>query len=185
MSHKIITPPSPVIGTEEAKLALRIDSATEDALIDANILTAMAWAQHQTGVAMGEQVVEIALDGFPSGAIELELSPVTSIVSVTYADTSGAWQTLSPASYALDDYGSVHWLLPAAGSAWPDTYEAANVVKVRYVAGTQSPPPTARAAILLLVGHLYENRQEVADARLQRLPLGARSLLDSLKVWRF
>lgn len=34
-----------------------------------------------------------------------------------------------------------------------------------------------QAAILLILGHLYANREDVADGNLRQLPLGARSLL--------
>ena len=34
-----------------------------------------------------------------------------------------------------------------------------------------------QAAILLILGHLYANREEVADSNLRQLPMGARSLL--------
>ena len=44
-------------------------------------------------------------------------------------------------------------------------------------------PPAARAAILLTVGHLFENREAVAPGTLAEVPMGARHLLDTIRVY--
>ena len=85
--------------------------------------------------------------------------------------------------YALDNYGLSHWAMSAAGSDWPVTYEAANVVRVRYMAGSTTLDPAVKAAIMLTVGHLYENRQEATEKKLVSVPLGVNALLDTVKVW--
>jgi hypothetical protein len=56
-------------------------------------------------------------------------------------------------------------------------------VKVRYVAGDL--PAAVKSALLLTVGHLFENREASAPIALQELPLGVKSLLDTVKVWGF
>ena len=43
--------------------------------------------------------------------------------------------------------------------------------------------PSVRAAILLLVGYWYEQRQASVDANWQEAPLAVRSLLAPLRVW--
>ncbi len=183
MAYKIITPAEAVIDLPTVKAHLRVDHAFDDSLISAYLLAAMAYAQHYTGVAIGEQEVEVALDGFPCGAISLPLAPASSIVSITYVDEAATEQTLATTAYALDNYGLSHWAMSAAGSDWPATYEAANVVRVRYMAGSTTIDPAVKAAILLTVGHLYENRQEATDKKLASVPLGVNALLDTVKVW--
>lgn len=42
--------------------------------------------------------------------------------------------------------------------------------------------PAFRAAVLLVLGHLYRNRESVADSKLIELPLGARALLWPLRA---
>ena len=183
MSYKIITPAEPVIDLVTLKAHLRVDHAFDDAVISAYLSAAMAYAQHYTGVAIGQQEVEVALDGFPSGAISLPLAPASSVVSIVYVDEAAADQTLPNTAYALDNYGISHWVLAAAGSEWPATYEAANVVRVRYMAGASVLDAAVKAALMLLVGHLYENRQEAAEKKLSSVPLGVNALLDTVKVW--
>jgi uncharacterized phiE125 gp8 family phage protein len=183
MAYKIITPAAAVIDLPTVKAHLRVDHAFDDSLISAYLFAAMEYAQHYTGVAIGEQEVEVALDGFPCGAISLPLAPASSIVSITYVDEAATEQTLATTAYALDNYGLSHWAMSAAGSDWPATYEAANVVRVRYMAGSEGISRAVKAAILLIVGHLYENRQEATDKKLASVPLGVNALLDTVKVW--
>ena len=106
---------------------------------------------------------------------------ITAIASVKYIDTSYLEQTIVGSFYTLDDYGRSHWLLPAANIAWPVTAPIANAVKVRYTAG--SLPPTVRAALLLLVGHLYEHRENTGMKEMREVPIGVHALLDTVKAW--
>lgn len=179
MGLKVITPASAVITTADLKDHLRVDVADEDALIDAYLLAAMSLAQHYSGRAIGEQTLELALDEFPDGAVKLECPPVTSIVSVSYLDATGTTQTMNSSNYTLDDYGDqAHWLLAAADTDWPSTYEAANAVKVRYVAGSQTLEHAVRQALLLTVGDFFENRTSA-----QELSPAAKALLNTRRVW--
>jgi len=183
MSYKIITPAAAVIDLPTLKAHLRVDHSFDDSIISAYLQAAMAYAQHYTGAAIGEQEVEVALDGFPCGAISLPLAPASSLVSIIYVDEQALEQTLPPSAYSLDNYGLSHWAMSAAGSDWPATYEAANVVRVRYMAGSAALDPAVKAALMLLVGHLYENRQEATEKKLSSVPLGVNALLDTVKVW--
>jgi uncharacterized phiE125 gp8 family phage protein len=181
---KIITAASAVITTAELKSFLRVDSSSEDSLIDGFLLAAMAYAQHYTGLAIGSQTIELALDAFPDGGISLPLIPATSITSVIYVDAAGTSQTLLSSLYYLNDYSSQdHQVTLVYGAEWPDTRDTTNAVKVRYVAGSATLPASVKAALMLLVGHLYENRQEATEKALHSLPLGIKALLDTVKVW--
>jgi uncharacterized phiE125 gp8 family phage protein len=185
MGYKIITQASAVITTADLKAHLRVDYASDDSLIDGFLLAAMSYAQHYTGIAVGRQTIEMALDSFPDGAISLPLVPAASIISITYVDSAGAVQTLAGSAYSLDDYSSQDaWVVPAVDTEWPETYDAVNAVKVQYYAGTTALDRAIKQALLLLVGHFYENRQEATDKRLAQIPLGVSALLDTVKVWR-
>jgi uncharacterized phiE125 gp8 family phage protein len=55
-------------------------------------------------------------------------------------------------------------------------------VRIDYVAGYATAgaiPADLRAAVKLLVGHLYENREASAPGTLNVIPLGARRILDN------
>ncbi len=178
MRPKIITPPaSEPISIEDCRLHLRITETDEDAWILATLGGAREWAENFLNRSLAPQTLEIALDEFPSMWVELPGGPVTSVVSVTYVDASLATQTVSASSYSLDTYSEPQWLAPAVDLTWPAAANVANAVKVRYQAGYGVLPKSIRAALLLALGHLYENRKEASEHQMFRIPLGVESLL--------
>jgi uncharacterized phiE125 gp8 family phage protein len=166
--YKVIIPPSvePVTLTE-ARMQCRADEDNgvdgnttryDDAQFNQIIASARDWVEGYTGLLLAPRTVEIARDKFPDCAMTLEGFPVTSIVSVKYLDESGMDQTLSNSLYYLDDYQNPCSLINTIGTSWPSTLDSANAVKVRYVVGSSAVDPSVKAAILLLIGHLYFNR---------------------------
>ncbi len=187
MALKIIIAPEAALTLEQLRRHCKIDppDVANDADTDLAVALTAAheFAQHYTGISIGSQTIELALDEFPAGGIVLPQGPVTSISSLTYVDTNGATQTLSGSAYSLDDYSTPQWLLPAAGTAWPATYAAANAVKVRYVAGAATLPGGVAQAMRLLVGLYYDNRNAADKGELPEIPFGVRALLDTAKVY--
>jgi uncharacterized phiE125 gp8 family phage protein len=190
MAHKLITAPTllSLISLAELRQHCKLDvdgSGThpDDSLLQIYLAAAHQHAEHHTGTAIGAQVVELALDDFPAGPILLAPGPVSSVTSLKYLDTAGVEQTLSAGAYTLDEYANPAWLIQAYGTLWPAPLDAANAVKVRYTAGSNTIAPALKAALLLMVGHLYANREGAAPGSLAQIPLGVASLLDTVRDW--
>jgi uncharacterized phiE125 gp8 family phage protein len=187
MAIKVIAAPAALLTLAELRLHLKLDTTegvhADDTLVAALLSAAHEYCEHYTQRSFGSQTLELALDRFPYGAIALARGPVAAIESVKYIDTDLVEQTVAGADYALDDYSTPAWLMPAYGLEWPATGEVANAVKVRYVAGADALPGAVRAALLLIVGHLYEHREAVAPGNLASVPMGANSLLDTVRVY--
>ena len=173
MGVKVITPAVAVLTLAQLRMHLRLigEPHPEDTLLLANLAAAVQFAEHYTARSIGAQTLELALDAFPAGPIELKQGPVASIISIRYIDSAGVEQTLASSAYALDDYGLEHWAIPVDG--WRATGSVANAVKVRYVAG--NVPPAVQSALLLTVADLYENREQTS------LSKGACALLDTVR----
>ena len=100
-----VTAPAPVFANNEMiNLHARIDSGDEE-----DILTHYVAAATQTvegprgiGLALVTQTWRQSLAGFPDDGIVIEFGPVQSVESITYIDTNGVQQTLSPADYVYD-----------------------------------------------------------------------------------
>lgn len=192
MTYKVITPPqSEPITLEDARLHLRLgsDETSEDALITTWITVAREYAEHYTGRALVPQTLEQALDAFPCcfGAILLDMPPVTQVASIEYDDLNGQAQTLDTARWHFSDYGAARTVSLTYGSWWPPTRPQADAVRIRFTAGYETPPQAVRAALLLIVGHLFENRQDVlvSDGRAVAIevPKAADALLDTVKAY--
>ena len=153
-------------------------------MVQALLAAAREYAEHYTQRSIGAQTLELALDSFPSSppGIELPLGAAT-LTSIKYVDTALVEQTISNTLYTLDDYSDKHWAIPA--SVWPTPADVANAVKVRYVTPA-AIPAAGRAALLLLVSHLYQNREAVNVERgvvPAEVPFGVKALLDTFRKW--
>lgn len=200
MVPRIITPPAAEpITIEDCRTHLRLladgspPEHEHDAMILMKLAAAREWAENFTGRALAPQTLEIALGGFPCCEITLPRTPAAAVVSVTYIDEAGAPQTLSPAAYQIDLYSEPSRLVPSAGVDWPaSSATALNPVIVRFEAGYSLPgdsprstpllPASIRAALLLILGDLYENAEDSNDLRLEQIPRGAESLLRPFRL---
>jgi uncharacterized phiE125 gp8 family phage protein len=112
------------------------------------------------------QTWELSLDAFPVGQLKIPLAPLRSVVSVKYADTNGAEQTLSPTAYEVDSTSEPGRLALASGQSWPATLVGLNSVRIRFDCGYASVgdiPANLIAAMLLHVEALFDgnNIEEV------------------------
>lgn len=167
----------------EAKRHLRVFHDDDDADITSMIAAAEASIEGPSGIgiALLSQTWRLSLDHFPCEII-VPLGPVTAVTSVAYRDDAGVEQSVSGPRYDLDQQPLRIW--PARDTSWPSVAREPGAVKVTFVCGHQALPQDLRWALLLLVGHFYENREAVADGGLSELPLGVASILEHYRVGR-
>lgn len=131
---------------------------------------------------------ELTLDEFPE-AIPLRMPRVIDVTSVQYVDPDGDTQTLSAASYQVDDRSEPGWIVPAYGYSWPTTREQPNALTVTYRCGygttAAAVPPPIKQWILLRVGDMYENREsEITGLRMTHAVRGfVDDLIAAYRVW--
>jgi uncharacterized phiE125 gp8 family phage protein len=143
---------------------------------------------------------------YESQPIALPLPPLHYVDSAIYRDDDGIdTSMLADLDYLVDQYGYVPHIQPVIGAVWPTLTNAyPGAVRIRYRTGYavdalgqtvvvpdvgspgDSPsatvsvplvPASVKAAIKLLVGHLYAHRENTTDLRLSEIPLGAQALL--------
>ncbi len=144
------SPPFPAAAIEAAREAakaqLRIEGASEDALVAQYAASALALCEAFTGTAwIAREFVEIADPQRRWHA--LAMAPVTAVTAVT----GPAGEALPADGYAID--------VDAGGTGW---VRAGTRVRVAYGAGAAAgwgdlPPPIAQG-VVLLVAHLFEGR---------------------------
>ena len=173
MSLVLVTASTPAITLAEAKAQCRIDGDDEDALLTALIRAAAAHAERWTGTVFEPATWDRIIDRFPSDEVMIPLRPVVSVTSVSYVGADGI--SLPFEDFTADLSSPDAWLLPVA--SWPSTMDAINAVRVRFIAG-RGTPDDARAAMLLMIGHWYANREASSETKLEEIPLGAYALLN-------
>jgi uncharacterized phiE125 gp8 family phage protein len=193
MGRNLITAPAvEPLTLQEAKDWMRIDAATEDALIEVLIPAARRWAEGYARRALITQTWDLVLDCFPVNPVEILLPMPTlqSVTSINYIDTAGASQLLDPAAYQVDTVGEPGRIAPAFGTVWPQTREQLNAVTIRFVAGygvaAQDVPEGIRNGMLMLIAHMFERREStVVGATATKVPMSAEWLVDPYRVLRF
>lgn len=195
MALSLVTAPSvEPITTSVAKLHLRVDHSTDDALIDTLCAAARDYVETATRRKMITQTYDLKLDGFPSHdqPIWLPFPPVSSVTSVSYVDTNGDTQTWSSSYYTTDLPAGPHArmgrIVPAYNYDYPQTREVINAVTVRFVVGYgaagSSVPGALLAAMKLLIGHWYEHRESVVVGSIaQQVPQAVESLVWQFRAW--
>jgi uncharacterized phiE125 gp8 family phage protein len=175
---KLVTPAvADPVTLAEAKAQLRVLHEAEDAAIERYLRAASIHTEVITGRALITQAWDFWLPGFPpSGQIELPRPPLQSVTWIKYRDLDGAEQTLAPDQYDVVAPGIIGTVDRAPGATWPATQRRSQAVNVRFVAGYGSAPENIpedlRAAILLLVEHLYHNRGATTAENLKAMPMG-------------
>lgn len=166
---RVLTPPLYMpISLQEAKDHLRVDTDDDDALIEALIDAATGYFDGPDGIlnrALIAQTLELVLAEFPCGAIELPCPDLIEVQGIRYA-VLGSPDTAALTAYQIDRGGIKARLLPAYGQSWPSVpLGLANGVTITYRAGFGGHPGAVpsglTAAIKLMLGDLYENREPV------------------------
>ena len=162
---QVITPPVAslrAVDSDLLKQHCRIDIADDDDLVDAYHLAAIALVEQHTGVRVLRQTVRLLFDKFDrTRPMLLPVAPIDSITEIEYADPDGADQTVAALDYTMSVSGLVGRVSPLA--EWPSTRIQLDAVRVECVVGwlTASIPAGIKLAVMLLVGHWYNNREAV------------------------
>ncbi len=183
-------PTSEPVSIEEAKAHLRVDVADDNALITALIVAARQAFEEINGRSLFTTTWQLVLDSWPRRPfIVLPRPPLASVTSVVYTDSAGTPVTWAATNYVVETLrtpGRVHL---AEDADWPSaTLRVASPITITYVAGWSSVgaiPQRYKQAILLLVGHWYENRETVVTSGTmpKQLPMAFESLALMDKVW--
>lgn len=168
----------------EAKSHLRVDHTDEDDIIDILRQVAREMVEKHTNRSLITQTRVIKLDCFPWGdTLRLTDGPVSSLTSIYYDDDADANTLLASSLYWTDFDSNIPRV--RVKSSWPSTYDKPNAVRITYVAGYgadgASVPQPLKQAMFLILGHLYENRQQVivsgSPTGALEIPFGANALM--------
>lgn len=200
MKIQIITArPVDAVSLAEAKEQLRIEDTVfaHDAALRRYIKAAHNFAEKINGRCLVQTTFDYWLDRFPAGDfIELPKPPLQSVTSVSYTDWESSTSTLTAnTDYVVDSDSEPGRIVLAYDKTWPtDELHPKNPIKIRYVGGytagsspvdyRENIPEEIRIAILMLVGHWFNNREAtIAGVNIQSVPMGVIDMLTMEKIW--
>lgn len=207
IARRLVSPPSgEPISLETAKKHLLVSHSQDDALITLWIEASRFHAERISGYRFITQQWEFTFARFPVmtgnyyraipgsiGDFLIPGKPVQSVDSIVYIDSAGDEQTFGTLSddsppgineYSFLDDTHQPRLALKFNQVWPITAPVTNAVRMTVTLGygdnAEDVPAIKKAGMLLLIGHLNENREEVVTAQsLQsvQIPMGIRDLL--------
>src|SRR5689334_10686272 len=183
----VTAPAAELLTLDEAKAHLRQDVSDDDEAIFAYCMASRAYLEEVCNRSFVNSTWDLTLDWeWPwildldtqchEQVIEVPKSPLVSVTSITYVDSAGANQTLASNQYVVDGAGAIGRIYPAYNATWPTLRNQRRAITVRFVAGygaaaTAVPTPIKQAA-LLLMAHMYAERQPVkVGATAEELPM--------------
>lgn len=203
---RITAPTIEPLTVDETKLHLRVETTDDQYLIDTLITAAREYVEHVTNRALFRQTWELALDDWPCcDYICIPRPPLISVTSLKWKDTAAVETTVATTEYIVDtevETGVNPDPLCQPGrivlgyqKVWPTTaLYPASPIRLRFLAGydvatagdQDAIPQSLKQAMLLLVGHWYEHREDVLSGNIGDLavsiPLGVQALLANYRV---
>ena len=181
---ELITPPDVLpISVGFAKKHMRVEHSDDDALIARLINVAVNFVDVSgaLGKAMITQTWGEWLAPNPS-IVYLSLGPVQSVSAIKYYDTDNALQTATLSNFHVLGTSGRTLVSPKTGYSWPTTFQRDDAIKIEYMIGYGNAPTdipeTVRHALLMLVAHYYENREnELVGVTSKALPFGFNDLI--------
>ncbi len=174
--------PVAVVDAATVMSHLRVSDAGEQTIIESYRDAATRMCEQHTGYAIGQQRWRLSLSAFSGRSIRIPLPPLVSVQSVKYYDLSGTLQTVDSSNYYVDPNQLLGEVTIKPGMNWPATLNRSDAVMIEFTCGNSSVDADIVAAILLMTGHFYENREAVTGFTLSELPFGVSSLLSPYVV---
>ena len=165
---------------EEVKQHLRVEIDDDNSLISTLITAGYLFAENYTNRIINQVYKELKLETF-TDVIQLPYLPVQSITSIDYKDSDDNAQVF--ADYYLDLRELFAKLMPGKYYSWPNTNEDYENIVITYVAGYTTIPEQINQAVLLIIGSLYEQRENhIVGVSIDTIPVSAEYLLNPYRV---
>jgi len=195
----LVDPIRAAVETTDARAHLRVLSTEETGVIEALVEAAGDYTENYLGRRLVKQQVRQTFDRFPRApALELYGTPLLSTTLLSSGETRIEVRYWPRGASTHEVFGSSHYIVSAnreggypkltlkANREWPTRQlRNADAVEIDYWVGYSNGtaavpvPPWARSAVLLLVGHWFENREAVVLGTIAtKIPLSAQAILD-------
>lgn len=182
------------LSVAEVKLHCRIDHNEEDPLLQSYITAVREHVEEVTGRALVEKLVQYRFDDFNDVlGFEFRPLPFRNLSSFSYLDVNEIEQQVPTSIYRVITADRRAYITLRANQVWPSLLSDEDYpVQVTFVAspgtssGSPSIPvlhPSLRAAMLLMIGDLYENRESQITGTIIARSETAMNLIRPFKLW--
>ena len=180
---EVTAPAAEPLQVSEVRRHLALDDSYYDDYISSLIEVTRAKVQAHTHRQLVTATYDAKLDALPAGqqTLALPYGSLQSVTSITYTDTAGDSQTFSSSDYDVSTAREPGTISPAYGKTWPAARVQQEAATVRFVCGygaAGAVPQAIKQAMLLLIGHYFNNREQtITGVMATEIPQGADALL--------
>ena len=187
-TNEIVIAATYVAETFDGNELITTPTAADDEVLVGLIKSARKWCENYQRRAYISQSITWTLEDWQS-VFYPPSPPLLSVTSIKYIDANGTQQTLSTSYYTVDTESEPGRIYEAYSYYWPTIRGDKNSIEIIYKAGygttAASVPANVKQAMLLLIGHWYENREAIAASFTipREVPMAVESLLMQERVW--
>lgn len=187
-SYKVVTAPTTEpVSLSEVKNHLKIDHNDEDNYLSALISAARQWCEEFLWRYLLNTEAELFINEFTK-TIYVGRG-CNEITEIAYLDDDSVYQVIPNSNYYLDLH-SQPAVIEFNNYSLPVTTKKLNLLRIKIKAGfgddASDIPAPIKSAILLIVGHLYENRQdEITGTIVSALQFNSKYLLLPYRINTF
>lgn len=192
MTLTLVTPAAEMpVSVIEARQHCRASDA-DDAVLALYLAAAVQSVQDATNRALVTETWRLAADAFPAGCLTLPWAPLLGVTEVRYWDAAGVDTALASTVYQVETPSGPTAppgrLMLGPSQFWPAVQAGrADAVRITFTAGygaeASTVPAPLRAAVLLMVGSMYEFREADAARALTENPAVNRLLSPYRVIW--
>ena len=183
----VVTTPaaSEPVSLADMKEHLKVDVSDDDDLITAQIVAARKWIEFYCNRSLPSQTLTAFFDVFPYHftCMMLPQSPVVSVTSVKYIDTTGVEQTWDSSKYKVDTSNVPARITPAYGESWPSARVEMNALYIEYVTGESTVSADIAHALKMMVGSMYIGRENDCPMQTYQPSMNVKALLAAHRLY--
>ena len=179
--RQLTEPATEPLSYSDVKAYLRLNDDSEEAFVISLITVARQIVEGQIWRPLISQTWAMQFDYSEIGTniYNINKAPLLSVTDVKYYDENDTLQTLAASQYEVDIYGS-----PARFRLInvPKLKDRMNALQLNFTCGytnAAAVPSPIKQAMYLIIGHLYENRQDVVTGtQVHQIPDSSKYLLE-------
>ena len=179
--RQLTQPATEPLSYSDVKAYLRLNDDSEEAFVTSLITVARQIVEGQIWRPLISQTWAMQFDYSEIGTniYNINKAPLLSVTDVKYYDENDTLQTLAASQYEVDIYGS-----PARFRLInvPKLKDRMNAMQLNFTCGytnAAAVPSPIKQAMYLIIGHLYENRQDVVTGtQVHQIPDSSKYLLE-------
>ena len=168
------TPPDLVadLGTGVVESHLRLTYSDEPLYIDALAAAAVRSVEFEANEQHGAGTVSVYANNVPTSLTIPVGADRFTLTAVEYLNESGAWTAVDEDDYGFTTQGNP-LVFEFIGEKLPDDYdtEAVESFRITGTVAAKTMPKNLQQACLLMLAHLYQNREAVVNEKIYELPL--------------